>query len=101
MLNQGDVYGTVHPNITGFREIYRDPLYSQLNTSLLKFYKDYLADAKERAKEAAKAKAKAKLALQNNSSKLSVLVSEQNKLLLDLKNKLKPVDTKQLKTIKQ
>lgn len=99
MLAQGDVYGTMHPNVTGFREIYRDALYSQLVNSITQFHKDFKADAKARAIEAAKARAKAKAAMQSNSSKISLLLSEQNKFLLNMKSKLKPVDTKQLKKI--
>jgi len=101
MLRQGDVYGTMHPNVTGFREIYRDALYNQLVTSISKFHKDFKEDAKERAIEAAKAKARAKAVMQSNSARLTLLLSDQNQFWINMKNKLKPFDPKQLKTLNQ
>jgi|GEM_PF-3320871 len=99
ILRQGDVYGTMHPNVTGFREIYRDALYDQLRNSITKFHKDFKEDAKDRAIEAAKAKARAKAVMQSNTSRLSLLISDQNKFWIDMKNKLKPVNLQQIKKV--
>ncbi len=77
ILSQGDKNGTMHPNATGFREIYRDALYSQLITSLNQFHTDYIADAKARAIEEAKRKAKAKAAFQAKITLLNQLKADQ------------------------
>jgi hypothetical protein len=64
---QFDERGTMHPNATGFREIYRDPVYNQLVTSI-KSWHTQLHDernASEQARRAAaiaEAKAKARAA---------------------------------------
>ena len=77
---QGDQNGTMHPNIAGFREIYRDPIYNQLNSSVDRFHTDYIADAKARAIAAAKERAKAAAAFKAKMSQLTQIVSDQSKL---------------------
>lgn len=99
MFAQGDVYGTMHPNVTGFREIYRDALYGQLVNSITKFHKDYKADARARAIAAAKEKARAKAVMQSNAAKLNLMLSEQNSFWLKMKTRLKPIDSKLLKKV--
>jgi hypothetical protein len=62
---QGDIQGTMHPNASGFRHVYRDPVFQQLERSIRLWHDELSGDAKARelavakAKEAAMAKARA------------------------------------------
>lgn len=80
ILSQGDQNGTMHPNMAGFREVYRDPIYNQLNSSVNRLHTDYIADAKARALEAAKQRARAAAALKAKMSQLTQMVTDQSKL---------------------
>lgn len=80
LAGQGDQFGTMHPNATGFREIYRDKLYNQLLASIAKVHTAFIADAKARAIEAAKERAKAKIAFDGMLSKLTTIMSTQSQL---------------------
>ncbi|MBX3241890.1 MAG: hypothetical protein KIT80_12955 [Chitinophagaceae bacterium] len=100
VLSQGDVNGTMHPNVTGFREIYRDPLYNQLVTSISLFHTAYDKDAVTRIQKTALTKSRANAIMNVSRAKLSLLVVEQNKFWLKMKEERKPVDTKQIKKIK-
>lgn len=93
LFSQGDVNGTAHPNMTGFREIYRDALADQMESSIALFYQDYKQDLKERALEAAKKKAKAAAALKAQIAKMTEIKQDQSRFDTELK-KLKPVDSK-------
>lgn len=100
---QGDQNGTMHPNIAGFREIYRDPIYNQLNSSVDRFHTDYIADARARAIEAAKQRARAAAAFKAKMNQLTQIVSDQSKLsnrIVGLKL-LKPQPALTPKTLKQ
>ncbi len=77
---QGDQYGTMHPNVTGFREIYRDKLFNQLLTSISRVHSDYIADAKARAIAAAKERARAEIAYKARVSTLTTILSAQTQL---------------------
>lgn len=103
LASQGDQNGTMHPNATGFREIYRDPLYTQLNTSIDRVQNDYIADAKARAIEAAKQKARAQMAFKARMNQLTQMVSEQNQFSSQIKKLqlLKPQPALTPKTLKQ
>jgi hypothetical protein len=103
LLAQGDHNGTMHPNITGFREIYRDPIYNQLNSSVDRFHTDYIADARARAIEAAKQRARAAAAFKAKMSQLTQIVSEQTKLSSRINGLrlLKPQPVLTPKTLKQ
>ncbi len=97
LAGQGDQFGTMHPNATGFREIYRDKLYSQLLTSINKVHADFIADAKARAIAAAKEKAKAEIQFKAMVSKLTTIMSTQSQLtnsLLKYRVALDPVKLK-------
>jgi uncharacterized protein YggE len=93
----------MHPNATGFREIYRDPIYNQLNSSVDRFHTDYIADARARAIEAAKQRARAAAAFKAKMSQLTQIVSEQSKLSSRINGLrlLKPQPALTPKTLKQ
>jgi hypothetical protein len=74
---QGDIFGTMHPNATGFRMIFRDAIAKQLVTSIEKWHHELHEDAKERAIEIAKAKAKAKITARE---KLKLLTEKLNNI---------------------
>jgi len=93
---QADINGTMHPNINGFREIYRDPMFNQLLVSIDKFHKDYIFDEKKRKIADAMQRAKAEAQLKVNAVKLQTMLSEQAKFLNNLKNITKPIDPKML-----
>lgn len=80
LARQGDQFGTMHPNTTGFREIYRDKLYTQLLTSITNVHSAFIADAKARAIAAAKEKAIAEMQFKAMVSKLTTIMSTQTQL---------------------
>lgn len=88
---QGDIFGTLHPNAIGFKEIYEIPLYNQLVKSIDLYHKEYVADAKKRAIEAAKKKAKAEAAFKSKMNKLTQFVNDKNRI-----NSIKPKVNKNL-----
>ncbi len=103
---QGDQNGTMHPNANGFREIYRDPLYTQLDRSVNRFHSDFIADARERAIAAAKQKARAAAAFKAKMNQLTQMVNEQSQLSRKITGlkllKPQPIQPpKQLKQLKQ
>lgn len=75
--NQGDVFGTVHPNANGYVQMYKAPVVSALQAridAINAFWKgfstDCAADAKAAAIEAAKEKAKARARAAASSARL-------------------------------
>lgn len=99
ILSQGDASGTMHPNTTGFREIYRDPLYNQLVQSITQFHKQYPTNALTRSRNAVNAKARATALMKANASRLSARLSEQQKFTEKLRKTLKPARVSPLKKI--
>lgn len=100
ILSQFDYNGTMHPNVTGFREIYRDPIYNQLVTSISLFHTAYDKDAATRTPKTALTKSRANAIMNVSRTKLSQLVAEQNQFWLKMKEERKPVDTKQIKKLR-
>jgi hypothetical protein len=80
VARQGDQYGTMHPNATGFREIYRDRLYNQLLASITKVHTEFIADAKAGAIAAAKERARAEMEYKARTSTLTSILSVQTQL---------------------
>ncbi|HEX6333025.1 MAG TPA: hypothetical protein VFZ78_02295 [Flavisolibacter sp.] len=73
--NQGDVLGTVHPNATGYVQMYKNPVLNALQTRVnainafwKSFASDCAADAKAAAIAAAKERAKAKAIAANSTA---------------------------------
>jgi hypothetical protein len=97
ILRQGDVYGTMHPNTTGFREIYSDALFNQLKASISKYYTGLFKDKIERAKEAAAVKTRAKIEAAKNKDKILNRVDAHAAFINKLKSKLKPMDLQDIK----
>jgi len=93
---QADFFGTMHPNISGFREIYRDPLYNQLKISIDKFYQGYNFDEQKRKIADALQRARAAASLRINATKISTFLTEQIQFQNNLKNIAKPIDPKML-----
>jgi len=86
----------MHPNISGFREIYRDPLYNQLKISIDKFYQGYNFDEQKRKIADALQRARAAASLRINATKISTFLTEQIQFQNNLKNIAKPIDPKML-----
>ncbi len=77
MSHQGDVSGTVHPNATGYIQMYKAPIVNALQgriNAINSFWEDFTSDcasdAKAAAIAAAKERAKAKMLANSSTAKL-------------------------------
>lgn len=69
---QGDHTGTMHPNATGYRNMYRDAVCDSLQSALQEWQKDLKDDAKKRAIAEAKARAKQKMQTQSQAKRIAL-----------------------------
>jgi hypothetical protein len=72
---QGDIYGTIHPNATGYKKIYRDEVYAQLLSSIRKEQEDL----RNAAIAAAKAKSRERMKQNAAAAKRALLTLNQTK----------------------
>ena len=83
IMRQGDERGTFHPNVRGFKVIYKEAIYKKLDANVDAIFKDRKMLAIKKAKEAAKARIK----LQNNKKKELTLINNQS----NFSDKIKPL----------
>jgi hypothetical protein len=97
LVSQQDPFGTMHPNLNGYKSIYQVKLFNQLDQSINNYYTNYIrserSDIKKIAIEIAKAKARAQSEfITAKNSKLSLVLSTQKNLLMNLSKHLDKLD---------